>query len=263
MSRGCQLPDHYESTIYQTPQPVSQQLEDTMTDKTLNMYESLMTLPLFKGISYKRVSEMVGNTKLAFFKYLAGETIFQAGTSCDRIKFVFSGSVRLTMTSDNDRVSISQTLRAPSIIQPDYLFGRNTLYPVTAEAIDTVSVIEIDKASLLNLLREDEVILFNYLNILSTDAQKSTDGMMAVISGSIEERIAFWIISMTQMGSDDIVLRARARDLYTVFGVARSSFMASLDRLVDDGIIEYSSNEIRVLSRKGLRDVLLSHPEKS
>ncbi|MBD5332859.1 MAG: Crp/Fnr family transcriptional regulator [Bacteroides sp.] len=225
------------------------------------MYESLMTLPLFKGISYKRVSEMVGNTRLAFFKYLAGQEIFSAGAKCDRIKFVFAGSVRLTMTSSSERVTISQTLKAPAIIQPDYLFGRNTHYPVSAVAVDTVSIIEIDKASLLNLLREDEIILFNYLNILSTDAQKSTDGMMAVISGSIEERIAFWIISMTQMGSEDIVLKARARDLYTVFGVARSSFMAALDRMVAMGIIEYTANEIKVLSRKGLRDVLLNHPE--
>lgn len=232
-----------------------------MTDNSLNMYESLMTLPLFKGISYKRVSEMVGNTRLAFFKYLAGQEIFSAGAKCDRIKFVFAGSVRLTMTSSSERVTISQTLKAPAIIQPDYLFGRNTHYPVSAVAVDTVSIIEIDKASLLNLLREDEIILFNYLNILSTDAQKSTDGMMAVISGSIEERIAFWIISMTQMGSEDIVLKARARDLYTVFGVARSSFMAALDRMVSMGIIEYTANEIKVLSRKGLRDVLLNHPE--
>lgn len=232
-----------------------------MTDKTINMYESLMTLPLFKGISYKRVSEMVGSTRLSFLKYLPGETIFQARSVSDHIKFVFSGSVRLTMSSSNDRVSIEQTLVSPAIIQPDYLFGRNTKYPVSAAAIDTVSIIEMDKPSLLQLLRDDEIILFNYLNILATNAQKSTDGMMAVISGSIEERIAFWIISMTQMGSEDIVLKARARDLYTVFGVARSSFISALDHMVADGIIEYTSNEIRVLSRKRLRGVLLHHPE--
>ena len=232
-----------------------------MTDKTINMYENLMSLPLFKGISYKRVSEMVGNTRLAFLKFLPGENIFAAGTKCDCLKFVFSGSVRLSMSSSNERVSIEQTLTAPAIIQPDYLFGRNTIYQVSASAVDTVSIIELDKAALISLLREDEIILFNYLNILATDAQKTTDGMMAVISGSIEERIAFWIISMTQMGSEDIVLRARARDLYTVFGVARSSFIAALDSMAAEGIIEYTPNEIRVLSRKALRAILISHPE--
>lgn len=232
-----------------------------MNDKTINMYESLMALPLFKGISYKRVTEMVGNTKLAFMKYLDGERIFEAGMKCERIKLLLSGRVRLTMSGGSKRVSVEQTLTSPAILQPDYLFGRNTNYVVSATAIDTVSIIEIEKSAILQLLRDDEVILFNFLNILSTDAQKSTDGMMAVISGSIEERIAFWLISMTQMGSDDIVLKARARDLYTVFGVARSSFIAALDNLVDQGIITYTSNEIRVVSRKMLRSLLLDHPE--
>lgn len=233
-----------------------------MTDKTINMYESLMTLPLFKGISYKRVSEMVGNTRLSFLKFLPGETIFQARTKSDCIKFVFSGSVRLSMTGNNGSVSIEQTLVAPAIIQPDYLFGLNTHYPVSATAVDTVSIIEIDKPSLLSLLQEDEIILFNFMNILSTNAQKSTDGMMSVISGSVEERIAFWLISMTQMGSEGIVLRARIGNLYTVFGVERSSFIAALDNLAAKGIIEYTSNEIRVLSRKQLRDILLNHSEQ-
>ena len=44
-----------------------------------SMYENLMGLPLFNGVSYNRISEIVGNTKLAFMKYLPGETIVQAG----------------------------------------------------------------------------------------------------------------------------------------------------------------------------------------
>ena len=35
-----------------------------------SMYENLMTLPLFKGVSYNRVSEIVGKTRLGFLKYL-------------------------------------------------------------------------------------------------------------------------------------------------------------------------------------------------
>lgn len=43
-----------------------------------SMYENLMTLPLFKGVSYARLSEIVGNTRLAFLKYLPGEAILEA-----------------------------------------------------------------------------------------------------------------------------------------------------------------------------------------
>lgn len=226
-----------------------------------SMYESLLTLPLFKGLSYTRLSEIVGNTRLAFLKYLPGETILTAGEPCSQIKFVIKGDVRLTISNSTDRFRVSQTLRAPALISPDFLFGRHTMYPGTAKAIDTVSIMQIDKADLIRLLQSDEIFIFNYLNMLSTNAQKAIDGIIALTSGSLEERIAYWIIALTQLGSDDIVLSARQRDLYTLFNVQRSSFIATLDSLKERGIIDYGTNEIRVLSRRALRSVLLKTPD--
>ena len=222
------------------------------------MYENLMTLPLFKGVSYNRVSEIVGKTRLGFLKYLPGDPLVRVGEPCTSIKFIITGSVRLTIHNVSDRFRVMQTLNAPSVISPDFLFGRDTLYPADGVAIDTVSVMQIAKSDFISLLHEDEIILFNYLNILSTNAQKAINGVMALTSGSLEERIAFWIIALTQMDATDIVLQARQRDLYALFGVQRTSFMAALDSLRDRGIITYSTNEINVLSRRELRSVLLN-----
>ena len=226
-----------------------------------SMYENLMTLPLFKGISYARLSEIVGNTRLAFLKYLPGEPMITAGEPCTHIKFIISGNVRMTIRNESDRVRVSQTLTAPAVISPDFLFGRNTIYPASATAIDTVSVMQIEKNDLIMLLQSDEIFLYNYLNILSTNAQKAVDGVLAITSGSLEERIAFWIIALTQMDSDNIVLTAKQRDLYSLFGVQRSSFIAALDSLHERGILDYSPNEIRVRSRRALRSILLRQPD--
>lgn len=122
-----------------------------------SMYENLMTLPLFKGISYSRLSEIVGNTRLAFLKYLPGEQMLNAGEPCTHIKFIISGRARLTIRNENDRVRVGQTLTAPAVISPDFLFGRNTLYPATATAIDTVSIMQIDKKDFIPLLQRDEI----------------------------------------------------------------------------------------------------------
>lgn len=207
---------------------------------------------------YNRVSEIVGKTRLGFLKYLPGDPLVRVGEPCTGIKFIITGSVRLTIHNVSDRFRVMQTLNAPSVISPDFLFGRDTLYPADGVAIDTVSVMQIAKSDFISLLHEDEIILFNYLNILSTNAQKAINGVMALTSGSLEERIAFWIIALTQMDATDIVLQARQRDLYALFGVQRTSFMAALDSLRDRGIITYSTNEINVLSRRELRSVLLN-----
>lgn len=111
------------------------------------MYENLMGLPLFNGVSYNRISEIVGGTRLAFLKFLPGEKIVMAGDPCTRLMFVIGGKVRLSIRNSSDRFIVSQTLEAPSVISPDFLFGRNTLFPASVTAIDTVSIMEIEKTT--------------------------------------------------------------------------------------------------------------------
>ena len=226
-----------------------------------SMYENLMGLPLFNGISYNRLSEIVGNTRLAFSKYLPGERILTAGDPCIRMMFIIGGSVRLSIRNSTDRFAVTQTLEAPTVVSPDFLFGRNTLYPATVTAIDTVSIMQIEKNDFINIIRSDEVCLFNYLNYISTNAQKAIDGVLALTSGSLEERIAFWIIALTQRDGKDITFSCRQRDLSTLFGVQRSSFISTLEGMKARGLIDYSTTEIRVLSRNDLRSVLLKTPD--
>ena len=85
--------------------------------------------------------------------------------------------------------------------------------------------------------------------------------MLAVAAGSLEERIAFWIIALTQRGGTDITLTCRQRDLYALFGVQRSSFLATLDRMKERGLIEYDANEIRITSRRDLLDIISTTTE--
>ena len=90
------------------------------------------------------------------------------------------------------------------------------------------------------------------MNILSMNAQKSVDGILALSSGNLEERIAFWIIALTQSTGSDIKITCRQRDLYSLFGVQRSSFFATLESMKERGMIDYTQNEISVISRPDL-----------
>lgn len=226
-----------------------------------NMYELLIGLPLFSGASYERILEVVGSTKFHFLKYNAGEAFIQPGEPCTHLKFVISGSARLSIANSDSRFVVSQTLKAPNVIAPDFIFGRTTLYPCSATALTQTGILQISKAEYLKILNSDPIFLFNFLNSLSMNAQKAVEGVLSLATGSLEERIAFWVIALTQRGGEDIVMSCRQRDLYSVFGVQRSSFMATLDEMKEKGLIDYSSNEIRFLDRKALIDVLFAHIE--
>lgn len=200
-------------------------------------------------------------TKFHFLKYLEGETVVTAGDPCTHIIFIISGKLRVTIANSNNRFKVSQTLEAPNVLAPEFLFGRAPFYPCTAVALEPVSILQISKTDYTKILNSDEIFLFNFLNILSRNAQKAVDGILAITTGSLEERIAFWIISLTQPGGTDIALTCRQRDLYSLFGVQRTSFISTLDSLKERGIIEYDANEIRINSRQSLLEILNTSAE--
>lgn len=226
-----------------------------------SMYDILMRLPLLGGVNRDKISEIVGMAKFHFLKYLPGETIITAGEACTHIKFVISGRARFTISNGNGRFKVSQTISAPDVIAPEYLFGKATQYPCTGVAIEPTGILQISKADYMKILNSDDIFIYNFMNTLSKKAQKSVEGVLAVTTGSLEERIAFWIVALTQHGGENIVLECRQRDLYALFGVQRTSFLATLDELKTRGIIDYDQNEIRVNSRRDLLDILSTSSE--
>lgn len=222
------------------------------------MYEILMALPLFRGVSYEKLSEVVGKTKFHFLKYLDGERVVTAGDPCTHIKFVISGAVRASIENSDGRFRVLQTLSAPSTVCPDFLFGRATNYPCTATAIGSAGILQIAKQDYVKILGADSVFLYNYLNTLSVNAQKAVEGVLAVTTGTLEQRIAFWISALSQRGGTDIVLECKQRDLYSMFGVQRSSFMAVLESMKRRGLIDYTSQSMTIHNRADMVALLAS-----
>ena len=226
-----------------------------------SMYEILMELPLFKGVSFDRLSEIIGHTRFHFLKYNDGEPVVTADTPCTHLKFVISGAVRLTTVNADGRMRVCQTLQSPDVIAPDFLFGRFTHYPCSGTAIGKTGILQITKMDYLKILHSDDVFMLNFLNTLSINAQKSVIGVLALTNGSLEERIAFWIAALTQRGSKEITLQCKQRDFYSLFGVQRSSFMATLDSMRERGLVEYDQRELRFPSRPALVELLTNPSE--
>ncbi len=221
-----------------------------------SMYEIFMALPLFHGVSRQRILQIAESTRFHFLKFADGEPIVTVGEECQHVKFIISGSARVSICSDDSRFRVSETLVAPDVIFPDFLFGRDTHYPCNVSAMGDTGVLQISKSEYVKILNSDEIFLYNYLNHLSMNAQKSVGGVLALTTGSLERRIAFWIVALTQPSGKDIVLECRHKDLYALFGVQRTSFMATLESMKAKGLIDYTSNQISITSRRGLVEML-------
>ncbi len=227
-----------------------------------SIYDTLMSLPLLKGVSTERLEQIVATTPLHFLKYPEGDKLIFSGSPATHLHFVINGSVRMSMANLSGRFRVSQTLVGPDVIAPDYLFGRSTNFPCDVVALESTGILQIAKGDYISMLRSDDVLLFNYLNILAAGAQSRIEGVLSLTDGHLDERIAFWIVALTQRSGKDIVLTCRLRDLYSFLGVQRSVLNATLTDMADRGIITFTPTEIRPTSREALVKLLVNSDQE-
>lgn len=222
------------------------------------MFKNLMSMPFFHGVSMQKFSEILGKYRFHFIKFADKDRIISVGDPCTHLSVIISGKVRITVSSADNKVKISQTLGSPEPIYPDFFFGKSTHYPADVYAEGDCGIMQIEKRDYINIINSDNIFLFNFLNLLSMNAQLSTDGVIALTSGDLKKRIAYWIVALTQTNSTDIVMECRQRDLYAVFGVPRQSLVAALTEMKENGLLDFSTDRIEIRDRKSLSALLES-----
>lgn len=220
------------------------------------MYQQLMQLPLFQGVSTDVITALVEKLPFHFLKFRNGEQIFAAGDQCSHIRFIVSGRVRLETPCDHLRVSLLQTLETPHVLAAEYLFGRETTYPYSAFADGPCGILQLRKSDYIKMLAFDKVFLFNILNYLSSGSQRNTASILAIKDGSVVERLAMIVDALTVTGATDVAVRFKQKDLCVLLGTQRTTLIASLDKLADEDIVDYTSNELRVLDLSRLAEFI-------
>ena len=157
------------------------------------MFDKLLTLPLFQGISKQSLSQLVEKYPFHFLKYKKGDTIIEQGDVCTHMRFVVSGSVNVVIESSKTKVELSQTLDAPEVIAPDYLFGRTTEYPCNVIANEDCGVLQIQKTDYIEMLQSEKILLFNILNYLSRNSQNRIWSFTTNAGGNFNTRFALLV----------------------------------------------------------------------
>ncbi len=214
-----------------------------------------MQLPLFQGVSTEKITALVEKLPFHFLKFRNGEQVFAAGDPCTHIKFIVSGQVRLETPFPKLRITMHQTVSNPHVLAAEYLFGRDTAYPYTAISDGACGILQLRKSDYIKMITSDKVFLFNILNYLSSGSQRSLLMPLTVKDGSVAERLAMIVDNLSISGATNIGFRYKQKDLCTLLGTQRTTLVSMLDRLSDQGIVDYDSNELKILDLQGLINV--------
>lgn len=216
----------------------------------MSIYDSLLQLPLFKGLTIESFNEIIEKYRFEFLSYNKDSVIINAGEECNCFKFVISGSVRSEFINDKVKIKIYETISAPNDIISNYAVGNN-IFPISVVATDdNTGILAIDKQDFLSIMQEHRVVMLNYLILLSRKSQIPFEAYNQIATDNIRAKFALWILYFTNYNSTDIVIKAKFRDLYLFFGAQRGAFNSVLEEMKEMGIIDFSVKEIFVMDRR-------------
>lgn len=169
-----------------------------------SMYETIMDLPLFKGITHEQVSLFLERTHLHFLNYADGERVAGGVEPVNSITYILRGKVRVQYPLLEGDAIMSYTLGVGSVIGADHLFGLHRVLPFDVVAAGACSAVAISKEQYLALLPTDPIYLVNYVNYLSYFAQRAAAIVRDFDGNGVFATIAAWVATLTETQASDI-----------------------------------------------------------
>ena len=219
----------------------------------LQLYDKLIELPLFIGISTDELSDIVGQTKFGFHKLAVDRPLVSTDDKCTQLFFLMSGTLRVVSYADNYRYRIEEELSAPAVIQPEHLFGLQKRYTKDFIAHTDCSLLSLDKAEVLRLLDSYLIFRLNLLNSISMQAQRMSHIPWRQQPSEIRQQFVNFLRlrCLTQAGCK--VLRIRMEELAKELHQSRLNVSRMLNALQNEGLLTMSRGIIIVPQLETLR----------
>lgn len=210
-------------------------------------------IPLFRGLGDDETRKVLKTVPRRIRKYREGSMIAQSGEEVKALMVVLSGLVKGEMVDYTGRVIKIEEIAAPGALASAFLFGSKNIYPVNVIAISDTELLSIDKSDFLKLLMRSDIILINFLDMISNRSQFLSEKIKFLNFKTIKGKLAQYILQMAGDNLSSIVLDMKQEDLAEFFGVARPSVARALGEMEAEGLIVASGKNIKILDKKSMK----------
>ena len=222
------------------------------------MYENLLSLPYFQGMSKDEITAILDKVTIEFFNHTDGEPICKSGDDCNRLIIVTKGEVSSIVTAPDGSYSLTEEIQAPFAVEPYSLFGQDTTFKRDYVAKGGCTTLVIDKKYLFSEFTKYQIFTINLLNLISRKAQMQSHAIWNYTPTSIKGRIAQFIGMRSSCINGRKSLHIKMERLAALLCETRLNVSKALNELKDEGYIELQRKEIVVPSLKKMIDGIIS-----
>jgi CRP-like cAMP-binding protein len=165
---------------------------------------------------------------------------------------VIRGVVKGEMVDFAGRVIKIEDIPAPGALAAAFMFGKRNTFPVNVISVSDGELLLIEKQDFLTLLMKNDIILVNFLDMISSRSQFLSEKIKFLAFKTIRGKLAQYILQKAGKEQSTINLNMTQSDLAEFFGVTRPSVSRALGEMEIDGYIEAKGKIIKIFDKKGL-----------
>ncbi len=216
------------------------------------LINDLKQTKLFWGIEPHEIEGLIDCLCTKRINYTKGDYIIEEGSKVYDFGIILSGHGRAIKWDPSDRLIIISLLKKGSEIGAILAASLDHKSPVTVQAQDDVSVLQIPFERVLNrcdkACPQHDKLLHNYINIVAEKGLVLHERIDCLLRPTIREKVFTYLFRVS---------RAQQKIMFTIpmnrnamaeyLNVERSALSRELSNMKRDGIIDYHKNSFRLL----------------
>ncbi len=209
---------------------------------------SLITnVPLFADLSAEELAPLA--TACQLHTYPPETLLFAMNDPAQSCFYLYQGQVKLCRINREGKEKVIEIIKEGQTFAEAMVFLQQP-YPVSAQALEWVKVLEIPARALLDLLRQQPDIALKLLASLSKRLHGLVQDIEQLSLANAQQRLAGFLLSF---GEEQFQLPAAKIVLASRLGLTPEHFSRTLSYFKAQGVIAEQGGSVRILNRLALQ----------
>ncbi|PKM57572.1 MAG: Crp/Fnr family transcriptional regulator [Firmicutes bacterium HGW-Firmicutes-3] len=218
-----------------------------------NLLATKNNYTLLKPIPNEYIKSCLNHQTMKITTYSKDQVIHFEGDISTNAELILSGQVVVERIDESGNLMTITSLLTDDILGGNLVFSKNPYYPMTVTAKIDTTLLVIQKELLFNLCSNNSTFLRHYLEYISDHTLLLGDKIKHYVNRTIRESIIAYLKNEYKLhNSNTILLSSSKKALAERIGVQRTSLSRELQKMKNEGLIEYDATSITILNRNYL-----------
>ena len=187
----------------------------------------IFDFPLFEGCNRPLLQALLDSTDSRLTQYASGHLLALQDSPCRSLLLLCSGSLTACMNNAEGKELKIETLKAPEVLAPAFVYGSENRFPVTLKAETACTVWSLSRERFLDIMEQDAAVLRNFLRLISDRSLFLSRKLNEFALQSLSTRVLSFLKCNGAIQN--------IQDVAFIMGVARPSLSRALSLLVEQG----------------------------